>query len=140
VIQPRACQLCEGVVSEGQPAIGPRTVVRERARLDARSGAITIGPDGFVGPACHLRGPLRIGADALIAAGTLLEATPSAPIEVGDDVWIGLRARIDPGVRIGKGAIVGAGAWVREDVPPGGIALGRPAVVRAQRKVEPCGS
>jgi len=125
---------CEAVDMAGPVEVGARTVLRERALLDAREGPLELGPDGFVGPDCRLRGPLRIGADALIAAGAQLEATPEEPIEVGDDVWIGMRAEIAPGVRIGAGAIVGAGAWVIEDVPAGAIVLGRPASVRAHRK------
>jgi acetyltransferase-like isoleucine patch superfamily enzyme len=35
---------------------------------------------------------------------------------------------IEPGVRIGDGAVVAAGSVVFEDVPPGALATGNPAV------------
>src|SRR3546814_4673553 len=46
---------------------------------------------------------------------------------VGRDCYIGPRAILLPGVTIGDGSVVMPGALVREDVPPGSIAIGNPA-------------
>ncbi|KAB1070059.1 sugar O-acetyltransferase [Methylobacterium planeticum] len=53
------------------------------------------------------------------------------PIAIGANVWIGGGALIMPGVTIGDDAIIGAGSVVTRDVPPGGIAVGNPARLRA---------
>jgi acetyltransferase-like isoleucine patch superfamily enzyme len=54
-------------------------------------------------------------------------------VSVGDGVWIGAGAKILDGVTVGAHAVIGAAAVVREDVPPGAIAVGIPARVVGSR-------
>lgn len=58
------------------------------------------------------------------------------PVTVGDNVIIGPKAVILSGVKVGKGAVVAAGAVVTHDVPPYGIAMGVPAVIRKSQVPE----
>lgn len=52
---------------------------------------------------------------------------------IGHDVWIGRDAVIMPGVKVGNGAIIGAHAVVARDVPPYGVVVGNPGVVKRLR-------
>ena len=51
---------------------------------------------------------------------------------IEDGAAIGANATVLPGVRIGAGALVAAGAIVTRDVPPGMLAIGAPARIRAK--------
>jgi acetyltransferase-like isoleucine patch superfamily enzyme len=51
------------------------------------------------------------------------------PVRLGRNVWVGARAQVLKGVAVGDDSVVGAGAVVREDVPPGVVVIGNPAVV-----------
>lgn len=53
----------------------------------------------------------------------------SRPITIKKDAWIGMGCIIMHGVTIGERAIIGAGTVVREDVAPGAIMIGNPAIV-----------
>lgn len=52
-----------------------------------------------------------------------------APIHIGKNVWLGANVTILQGVTVGDGAIVAAGAVVIEDVEPGTVVAGVPAMV-----------
>ena len=54
------------------------------------------------------------------------------PVRIGRGVFIGARAIILKGVTIGDRAIIGAGAVVSQDVPPGAIAVGNPAIIKTK--------
>lgn len=60
----------------------------------------------------------------------------AASITVGDYVWIGARSIILQGVTIGEGAIIGAGSVVTKDVPSFSVAVGVPARVIKERKLD----
>ena len=53
-------------------------------------------------------------------------ALAGSPVLVGHRVWLGDNVVVLAGVTIGDGAVVGANTVVREDVPPGVIAVGSP--------------
>lgn len=55
------------------------------------------------------------------------------PITVGNDVWIGYDCAILSGVTIGDGAIIGMRTVVSKDVPPYGVAVGSPMVIKKYR-------
>jgi acetyltransferase-like isoleucine patch superfamily enzyme len=59
----------------------------------------------------------------------------SGPVRLEPNVWVGFDCCILPGVTIGEGSIVGARSVVVDDIPPGWIAAGNPAVL-----VRPVGS
>jgi acetyltransferase-like isoleucine patch superfamily enzyme len=125
--------------------IGRDVFVGRNTILSCKNGDIEIGDGANVGFNCEIFSASRVvvGPKALIAAyvyliggdhdfsdpsKTVLEqARVSAGITVGAGVWMGAGAKIMDGVALGDQSIVGAGAVVREDVPPGGIAVGIPA-------------
>ena len=54
------------------------------------------------------------------------------PITIRSGSWVAAQAFIAPGVEIGKGSMVAAGSVVSENVPPGTLVRGNPAVVVKQ--------
>jgi acetyltransferase-like isoleucine patch superfamily enzyme len=61
------------------------------------------------------------------------QSTAFKSVTIGNDVWIGHGAFIKPGVTIGDGAVIGAMSVVTKDVPPYGIVVGNPAVLKRIR-------
>jgi len=61
-----------------------------------------------------------------------------APITIGENVWITADCTILKGTTIGRDSTVGPNSVVRDDIPPGSIAGGNPAIVwsRAQGRYE----
>ena len=94
-------------------------------------------------------GPVRIGDNTQIGPGVQLctpdhprdhaerhemmkQSTEIAyPVTIGKNVWIGAGALVLPGVTVGDDCVIGAGSVVTRDVPPGAIAMGNPARVKA---------
>jgi serine O-acetyltransferase len=72
-----------------------------------------------VGANCWINQQVTIGYNARL----------ERPI-LEDDVVVHAGAKIIGGVRIGRGAVIGANAVVIDDVPPGAVAVGVPAVSR----------
>jgi maltose O-acetyltransferase len=89
------------------------------------TGRITIGDGVTIGhhvtfiTANHEVGPAWRRAGAVIAK----------PVVVGDGAWVGAGVMLLPGARIGAGSVIGAGSLVSGEIPPGVLALGRPARV-----------
>lgn len=78
-----------------------------------------VGDRVFLGPnATLLNDPYPIRTDVELAG-------PS----IKDDASIGANATVLPEVTVGEAAFVAAGAVVTEDVPPGRLAVGAPAVI-----------
>lgn len=109
-------------------------------RMDARSGlsaavlcaarSIVVGEDTIIGAEAMI---MDTDFHVRAADGTWVVADPghAEPIRIGRGVFIGARAIVLKGVTIGDGAVIGAGAVVTRDVPPGALAAGNPAIVRA---------
>ena len=58
----------------------------------------------------------------------------------GDGAWLAQNVVVLSGVTIGAGAVVGANSVVRDDIPPGAVAVGAPArVVRRGPRTEVAG-
>jgi carbonic anhydrase/acetyltransferase-like protein (isoleucine patch superfamily) len=118
-------------------------------------GSVTIGANSSIWPGAVLRGDdgeIRIGERTSIQDNCVLHTTPTLPTIVGDDCVIGHLVHleaciIESGCLIGNGsivlhrvivrtgAIVAANAVVLNDteVPPGAIAVGTPATIKAGR-------
>jgi carbonic anhydrase/acetyltransferase-like protein (isoleucine patch superfamily) len=131
------------------PTIDPHAFVHPDASV---IGDVTLGPDATVWPAAVLRGDygsIVVGARTSIQDGTVVHAGPGFPTMVGagcvvghlvhlegcileDECLVGSDAVVLHHAVVGTGATVGAGAVVPRQmhVPPGGLALGIPAVVR----------
>ena len=117
-------------------------------------GDVKIGEESSIWFNCVLRGdlePIHIGCRTNIQDGTVVHMDKDIPCLIGDDVTIGhgailhsctignealigMGAILLTGCKIGERAIVAAGALVREgqEIPPGTIAMGVPAVVRRE--------
>jgi carbonic anhydrase/acetyltransferase-like protein (isoleucine patch superfamily) len=117
-------------------------------------GSVVIGPGSSVWPCAVLRGDgghIEIGARTSVQDGSVLHTTPQHATVVGDDCVIGHLVHlegctIEPGALVGSGAIVLHRAVVRTgavvaanavvlndmEVPEGGLAVGAPAVIKAE--------
>jgi carbonic anhydrase/acetyltransferase-like protein (isoleucine patch superfamily) len=116
-------------------------------------GDVTIGPEASVWPSAVLRGDygtITVGARTSVQDGTVIHAGPGFPTVVGDGCVIGHLAHLEGCILedeclvgsgsvvlhhavVRSGATVGANAVIpnRMDVPPGALALGVPATIRA---------
>jgi serine O-acetyltransferase len=81
---------------------------------------VVVGGDARVGDRVRLMGSNTVGT-----------AKDNGYPVVGDDVTLGAGARVLGPVAIGARAVIGANAVVVSDVPPGSVAVGIPAKVRA---------
>jgi acetyltransferase-like isoleucine patch superfamily enzyme len=61
--------------------------------------------------------------------GAWVHRIKTAPVVIGRSVWICAKATVARGVHVGERAVVAANSLVLEDVPPGQLASGVPAVV-----------
>jgi maltose O-acetyltransferase len=123
---------------------GENVNVEKGANFGTGKG-ISIGSNSGLGVNCHVRGPLKMGENVMMAPEvTILTSNHNfedinkpiieqghsiKKVEIGNDVWIGYRAIILPGVSIGNGAIVAAGSIVTKDVPEFAIIGGNPAKI-----------
>lgn len=111
---------------------------------------LEIGDHSGVGINCEVYGPVKIGANVMMAPEVVIYTSGHRhdridipmmdqgndeirPVTIGNDVWIGRRAMIMPGVTIGDGVIIGAGAVVTKDIPPYSVVGGVPAQVKKAR-------
>ena len=126
------CVITDATV-EDLASVGPfahlreRTAVRERARIGnfVELKKTTLGPGS---KSMHLTylGDATIGADVNIGAGTITcnyDGVNKNPTVIEDGAFVGSDSQLVAPVTIGKGAYVGSGTTVREDVPPGALAV-----------------
>jgi acetyltransferase-like isoleucine patch superfamily enzyme len=105
--------------------IDARSHIQPNCQFTAFAGAIRIGKEVQIAPACAFY-PYEHG----IAAGQPIHRQPlhsRGDIVVGDGAWLGCGVIVLNGVTVGPGAVIGAGAVVTDDVPGEGIAAGVPA-------------
>jgi acetyltransferase-like isoleucine patch superfamily enzyme len=131
--------------------IGDGVFVGRNTILSCKNGDIELADGANLGFNCEVFSASRvtIGRMVLMAAysyviggdhdfsdpvkAVLAQPRVSAGVRVGDGVWIGAGAKILDGVEIGAHAVIGAAAVVRENVPPGAVAVGIPARVVGSR-------
>jgi carbonic anhydrase/acetyltransferase-like protein (isoleucine patch superfamily) len=115
----------------GAVELAPATSVWFGAVLRADLDRIVIGEGSCVqdNAVIHTaRGlPTVVGTDVTIGHGALLEGCV-----IGDGALVSMGVTVLQRARIGAGALVAAGAVVREgqEIPPGVVAAGVPAVVK----------
>jgi acetyltransferase-like isoleucine patch superfamily enzyme len=131
------------------PSISPTAAFSNPERIEIGARArIGIRCVIWAGPA---RGRVVIGDDALLGPEVMItaasyrfsdgqpvsdQASDEADVVIGNDVWLGARVIVLPGSRIGNGAVIGANSVVRGVIPPMSVAVGSPARVVSQRKLE----
>jgi len=131
--------------------IGDGVFIGRNTILSCKNGDIQVAEGANLGFNCEVFSASRvtIGRGALIAAysyiiggdhdfsdpakAVIAQPRVSAGVSIGAGAWIGAGAKILDGVTIGDHAVIGAAAVVREDVPPGAIAVGIPARVVGSR-------
>jgi bifunctional UDP-N-acetylglucosamine pyrophosphorylase/glucosamine-1-phosphate N-acetyltransferase len=82
-------------------------------------------------------GDATIGENTNIGAGTVTcnyDGKDKHPTTIEDDVRIGSDTMLVAPVTVGKGAVTAAGSVITEDVPPGTLVAGVPAVVKKKLK------
>jgi len=135
------------------PTIGAGVFIAPTAVI---IGDVTIGDGSSIWYGTVLRGdmaPIRIGAQTNLQDLTMVHTDYGHPAIVGDRVSVGHRAvvhgcRVEDealvgigavvlnGAVVGRGSVVAAGSVVREgqEIPPGVLVAGIPAVIK--RKIE----
>jgi bifunctional UDP-N-acetylglucosamine pyrophosphorylase/glucosamine-1-phosphate N-acetyltransferase len=124
---------CERAEIGPEATVGPYTYLRPGTKLarGAKAGGFVEMKNAVVGEASkvpHLSyvGDATIGERTNIGAATIFvnyDGVEKHHSVVGDDVRIGSDNMIVAPVRVGDGAASGAGTVIREDVPPGALAV-----------------
>jgi bifunctional UDP-N-acetylglucosamine pyrophosphorylase/glucosamine-1-phosphate N-acetyltransferase len=105
----------------------PEAVVRERARV----GNFVELKKSVLGPgskSMHLSylGDTTVGANVNVGAGTITcnyDGEKKQQTIIEDGAFIGSDSQLIAPVTVGKGAYVGSGTTIRENVPPGALAV-----------------
>jgi serine O-acetyltransferase len=84
---------------------------------------VVVHPDATIGPNCVLFQQVTLGTGP----------RPGLP-DLGGGVEVGPGAKVLGGVTVGDFATIGANAVVIDDVPPGAVAVGIPAVIKRDAK------
>jgi bifunctional UDP-N-acetylglucosamine pyrophosphorylase / glucosamine-1-phosphate N-acetyltransferase len=124
---------CEGAEIGPRANVGPYTYLRAGTRLlrGAKAGGFVEMKNATVGESSkvpHLSyvGDAVIGDRTNIGAATIFvnyDGVEKHHSVVGDDVRIGSDNMLVAPVRVGDGAASGAGTVIRQDVPPGALAV-----------------
>jgi bifunctional UDP-N-acetylglucosamine pyrophosphorylase/glucosamine-1-phosphate N-acetyltransferase len=126
------CLIVGATVAEGA-AVGPfahlrpESVVGEKARVGnfVELKKTTLGAGSKANHLAYL-GDASIGAEVNIGAGTIIcnyDGQTKHQTAIEDGAFIGSDTQLIAPVTIGRGAYVGTGTTVRENVPPGALAV-----------------
>lgn len=115
-----------GAVVAAGVTIGEGTVIMAGAVINAESVIgrhVIVNTSSSVDHDCVVKDFAHISPGSHLGGGVL----------VGKGAQVGIGAAVLPGCRVGDGALVGAGAVVVDDIPPGVVAKGIPAVAAGPR-------
>lgn len=128
--------------------IGKGVIIRPTARI-TYPWKLSIGDFSWIGDDVVLYnlGTIQIGSQAVVSqrcylcTGSHDYTKPNfdifaKPIVIGDAAWLATDVFVAPGVRVGDGAVVGARSSVFKDLPELVVAVGSPANVVKERKVD----
>lgn len=154
VIDDGCCLDAKGTDNRGI-VIGDGVFVGRQTILSCKNGDIILEDRANLGFNCEVfsAARVRVGKDSLVAAYTYLvggdhlhdrvdipvlqQGRTAVGIDVDDNVWLGAHVVVTDGARIGRDAIVGAASVVIGEIPAFAIAVGVPAKVVKDRRVEP---
>ncbi len=122
-----------GASVENDASIGPFAHLRKDTSIGARAkvGNFVEIKKSVLGPgskSMHLTylGDTVVGADVNIGAGTITcnyDGSTKQTTTIEDGAFIGSDTQLIAPVTVGKGAYVGTGTTIRENVPPGALAV-----------------
>jgi bifunctional UDP-N-acetylglucosamine pyrophosphorylase/glucosamine-1-phosphate N-acetyltransferase len=131
----------EQAIMEEESEIGPFGHLRKGAHLGqgVHMGNFGEVKNSYLGPGVKMGhfsylGDATVGAEANIGAGTITcnyDGQRKHRTTIGERAFIGSDSMLVAPVEIGDGAKTGAGSVVTHDVPPGDVAYGVPARVKA---------
>ena len=110
--------------------IHPGAQFGEGVFIDHGMGVV-IGETAVVGDDCLIYHGVTLGGKS---AGARNDFSGRRHPKIGDRVTVGALAVILGPVSVGDDAVIGAHSVVLEDVPPGSVAVGVPAVVKKKRR------
>jgi putative colanic acid biosynthesis acetyltransferase WcaF len=126
-------------------SVGKNVLIRPTAQVTF-PWKVKIGDNSWIGDEVVLYslGEILIGSNTVISQrsyictglhdyNSLSFDIYTSPIHIGNQVWIATDVYIAPGVTIGDGTVVGARSSVYQDLPPGMICYGNPAVTIKSR-------
>jgi bifunctional UDP-N-acetylglucosamine pyrophosphorylase/glucosamine-1-phosphate N-acetyltransferase len=132
VIVHNHCVITDATVATGA-SVGPFAHLRNDATVQegARVGNFVELKKTVLGAgskAMHLAylGDATIGANVNIGAGTITcnyDGTKKNPTIIEDGAFVGSDTQLIAPVTVGKGAYIGSGTTIRQDVPPGALAV-----------------
>ena len=105
----------------------PETEIRENARVGnfVELKKTVLGPGSKANHLTYL-GDATIGSNVNIGAGTITcnyDGVQKHPTVIENGAFIGSDTQLIAPVTVGRNAYVGSGTTVREDVPPGALAV-----------------
>jgi putative colanic acid biosynthesis acetyltransferase WcaF len=111
---------------------------------------LTVGDHSWLGEGVWIDslGPVRIGSDACLSQGVMVETGNhdwSKPtfdllveeVVIEDGAWAAVRSLLLPGARLASHAVLGAGSVLSGDTEPYGIYVGVPATRVRERVIGP---
>jgi bifunctional UDP-N-acetylglucosamine pyrophosphorylase/glucosamine-1-phosphate N-acetyltransferase len=140
----------EQAIMEEESEIGPFGHLRKGAHLGpgVHMGNFGEVKNSYLGPGVKMGhfsylGDATVGAEANIGAGTITcnyDGQRKHRTIIGEGAFIGSDSMLVAPVEVGDGAKTGAGSVVTRDVPPGKVAYGVPARVKATSTSSSSGS
>jgi UDP-3-O-[3-hydroxymyristoyl] glucosamine N-acyltransferase len=112
------------------PQLG-RALIGDDVEIGANSAVDrgTIG-DTVIGPGCAIDNLVQIGHNVRMGRSSIVcgQAGISGSVEIGNGVIIGGAGRVADHVKVGDGAQLGGGGGAIQDIEPGAILAGLPAI------------